>query len=122
MRPLEAEVPFFVPTDEHDLDALRKFAAASAVLISDLLMREVRQRFGWPLMFADVMAVVEQHVLSSFGRDHEYAREPWRRPTDYRDTARLIDESFRARRTCTMIMRSFYEYRNGNEDTGARCL
>lgn len=35
-----------------------------AVLIGDLITLEDRQEFGWPIMLTDVLAVVEQSVLS----------------------------------------------------------
>jgi hypothetical protein len=49
----------------------------SAVLIDDLLTIEDRRLFGWPMMFTDVLALIEQslamessyfygHALSSF--------------------------------------------------------
>ena len=63
LPPPGAEDPFFIATDERDPDALRKFAGAGAVFMSDLLTKEDRQAFGWPLMIADVMALVEQQVL-----------------------------------------------------------
>jgi hypothetical protein len=55
--------PFFIATDERDPDVLRKFAAAGAVFMSDLLTMEDRQAFGWPMMITDVMALVEQQLL-----------------------------------------------------------
>ncbi|KAF8266936.1 hypothetical protein EI94DRAFT_1802331 [Lactarius quietus] len=61
--PPRAEDPFFVATDERDPDARSKFAAAGAVFMSDLLTKEDRQAFGWPLMLSDVRAIVEQQVL-----------------------------------------------------------
>jgi hypothetical protein len=67
LPPPEAEDPFFVATDERNPDTLRKFAAAGAVFMSDLVTREDRQAFGWPLMFTDVMALVEQEVLVRAG-------------------------------------------------------
>jgi hypothetical protein len=55
--------PFFIATDERDPDALETFAGAGAVFLSDLLTNEDRQMFGWPLMFTDLEAIVEQQVL-----------------------------------------------------------
>jgi hypothetical protein len=65
--PPSAEDPFFVATDERDPDALRNFAAAGAVFMSDLLTIEDRRAFGWPLIFSDVRAIVEQQVLVHSG-------------------------------------------------------
>ncbi|KAH8993710.1 hypothetical protein EDB92DRAFT_374969 [Lactarius akahatsu] len=63
LPPPRAEDPFFVATDERDPEALRKIAAAGAVFVSDLLTMEDYRAFGWPLMFTDVMGLVEQQVL-----------------------------------------------------------
>lgn len=38
--------------------------AHGAVLIGDLVTLEDRQEFGWPIMLTDVLAIVEQSVLS----------------------------------------------------------
>lgn len=67
LPPPRAEDPFFVATDERDPDVLRKFAAAGAVFMSDLLTIEDRQTFGWPLMIMDIMAFVEQQLLVHSG-------------------------------------------------------
>jgi len=67
LLPPLAEDPFFVATDERDPDALRKFAAAGAVFMSDLLTIEDRRAFGWPLMLSDVRAIVGQQVLVHSG-------------------------------------------------------
>ncbi|KAF8266931.1 hypothetical protein EI94DRAFT_1583000 [Lactarius quietus] len=67
LPPPRAEDPFFVATDERDPDTLRKFASAGAVFISDLLTMEDRQSFGWPLMFMDLMAIVELQLLVRSG-------------------------------------------------------
>ncbi|KAI9439114.1 hypothetical protein H4582DRAFT_1813373 [Lactarius indigo] len=63
LLPPRTEDPFFVATDERDPDALRKIAGSGAVFVSDLLTMEDRRAFGWPLMFTDVMGVIEQQVL-----------------------------------------------------------
>ncbi|KAH8991460.1 hypothetical protein EDB86DRAFT_1605981 [Lactarius hatsudake] len=65
LPPPRADDPFFVATDERDPEALRKItgAGAGAVFVSDLLTMEDRRAFGWPLLFTDVMGVVEQQVL-----------------------------------------------------------
>ncbi|KAF8575349.1 hypothetical protein K439DRAFT_1370155 [Ramaria rubella] len=74
--PLESD-PFFLATDERDANGLAALRNGSAVLIYDLLTIEDRRTFGWPLLFTDVLALVEQslavesaffygHALSSF--------------------------------------------------------
>ena len=67
LPPPRAADPFFIATDERDPDTLRKFAAGGAVFMSDLLTKEDRQAFGWPLMITDIMAFVEQQLLIRSG-------------------------------------------------------
>ena len=55
---------FYVATDERDPDAVRVIRDAGGVFLSDLLEMEDRRAFGWPLMFTDVRALVEQLVLA----------------------------------------------------------
>jgi hypothetical protein len=64
MKPPRADDPFFVATDERDPDARRKIAAAGALFLSDLLTMDDRREFGWPIMITDVLALVEQQLLS----------------------------------------------------------
>ena len=64
MEPPRAEDPFFVATDERDPDARRKIAGTGALFLSDLLTMDDRREFGWPLMITDVLALVEQQLLS----------------------------------------------------------
>lgn len=54
---------FYVATDERGPEALETIRDAGAVLMMDLLTMEDRRDFGWPLIFTDVMALVEQAVL-----------------------------------------------------------
>src|ERR1700733_15043877 len=56
LPPPRVEDPFFVATDERNPDTRRKIADAGAVFVSDLLTKEDRQAFGWPLMITDIMA------------------------------------------------------------------
>ena len=56
--------PFFIATDERDPNALSMFASAGALFVSDLLTREDRREFGWPLVISDVIAVIEQQMLA----------------------------------------------------------
>jgi len=58
---------FYIATDARDPDELRIVADAGAVFLWDLLTIEDRRAFGWPLMFTDVRAVVEQAVLAHGG-------------------------------------------------------
>jgi hypothetical protein len=60
--PLEND-RFFVVTDEPDPIARRVIRDAGGVLLSDLLTKEDRRELDWPLLFSDVRAIVEQHVL-----------------------------------------------------------
>jgi hypothetical protein len=60
--PLEND-RFFVATDEPDPNARQVIRDAGGVLLSDLLTKEDRREFDWPLLFSDVCAIVEQHVL-----------------------------------------------------------
>lgn len=61
-RPLPNDY-FYVATDERKPEALQVIGDAGAVLLSDLLTIEDRRTFGWPLMFTDVRALVDQAVL-----------------------------------------------------------
>jgi hypothetical protein len=63
LPPPQAGDPFFVATDERDPEVLRKFAAAGAVFMSDLLTMEDRRTYGWPLLFTDLEALFEQELL-----------------------------------------------------------
>ena len=54
---------FYVATDERDPVALRVFSEGGGVFLSELLKTEDRREFGWPLMFTDVRALVEQSLL-----------------------------------------------------------
>jgi len=54
---------FYVATDERSPEGLEAIRDAGAVLMVDLLTREDRRDFGWPLIITDVMALVEQAVL-----------------------------------------------------------
>ncbi|KAF8266933.1 hypothetical protein EI94DRAFT_1830358, partial [Lactarius quietus] len=104
LPPPRAEDPFFVATDERDPETLHIFARAGAVFMSDLLTMEDRQTFGWELMFTTcwlrraAVARPQRLLLWTLhklvlGCDHEFAREPRRRPTDH--AYRLIVDGFR---------------------------
>ncbi|KAG8761886.1 hypothetical protein FRC11_012538 [Ceratobasidium sp. 423] len=55
---------FYIATDERSKDGLEYIRKNGGVLISDLLTLEDRQEFGWPIMITDVLAIIEQTVLS----------------------------------------------------------
>ena len=55
---------FYVATDERDPDARRVISDAGGVFLAELLEMEDRRAFGWPLMFTDVRALVDQLVLA----------------------------------------------------------
>jgi len=55
---------FYVATDERDPDTLRVISDAGGVFLTDLLEMEDTRTFGWPLMFTDIRALVEQSALA----------------------------------------------------------
>lgn len=55
---------FYLATDERNAGALDYFTKNGAVLIHDLLTKEDRREFGWPLFLTDVLSLVEQAVLA----------------------------------------------------------
>ena len=55
---------FYVSTDERDPDTLRVISDAGGVFLNELLEMEDSRTFGWPLMFTDVRALVEQSALA----------------------------------------------------------
>lgn len=61
--PLEGDW-FYIATDERDLSGLDYIRQSGGVLFSDLISIEDRQKFGWPIMITDIIALVEQVVLS----------------------------------------------------------
>ncbi|KAI0275081.1 hypothetical protein BC834DRAFT_965522 [Gloeopeniophorella convolvens] len=63
LAPPQPEDVFFIATDEREPGALRAIQAGGAVFMADLLTMDDRRAFGWPLMLADVRALVEQAVL-----------------------------------------------------------
>ncbi|KAI0299898.1 hypothetical protein BC826DRAFT_906218 [Russula brevipes] len=64
--PLESDW-FFVATDERDPEGRRLIRDAGGVFLSDLLTKNDKRDFGWPFMFSDVRALVEQSVLVHSG-------------------------------------------------------
>jgi hypothetical protein len=57
---------WFLATDERDPEALDYARAHNATLISDLLANipHLRRLVGWPLLYTDVLALVEQCVMA----------------------------------------------------------
>lgn len=55
---------FYIATDERDPVVLQMIRDAGGVLLSELLEREDKLAFGWPLMFMDVRSLVEQALLA----------------------------------------------------------
>ncbi|THH17349.1 hypothetical protein EW146_g3462 [Bondarzewia mesenterica] len=63
-EPPRFDDPFFVATDERDPAALSSIAARGAVFMRNLLIIEDKRYLGWPLLFTDVCALVEQAALT----------------------------------------------------------
>jgi hypothetical protein len=53
-------------TDERSPLAVERLRANGAVLVQDLLRPEDRRMFGWPIIFTDILALVEQAHLKKF--------------------------------------------------------
>lgn len=64
LEPPEDGDPLFLATDERFANNIIWLQQNNAVLISGLLTPQDRQEFGWPLMITDVLAQLEQVVLS----------------------------------------------------------
>ncbi|KAG8895708.1 hypothetical protein FRC01_012239 [Tulasnella sp. 417] len=60
----ESSDVFFLATDERSEEGLKYVREHGAVLIGDLVTIEDRREFGWGIMVTDVLALVEQAVLS----------------------------------------------------------
>lgn len=58
---------FYLATDERNPESLDYFTKHGAVLIYDVLTKEDRREFGWPLFLTDVVSLVEQAVLARGG-------------------------------------------------------
>ncbi|KZP29018.1 hypothetical protein FIBSPDRAFT_851832 [Athelia psychrophila] len=55
---------FYLATDGRDPRSLAHLASHGALLPSALLTPEYYRAFGWPLLFTDVLGVVEQALLT----------------------------------------------------------
>jgi hypothetical protein len=59
----------YIATDERSEDGLRYLQEHKALLFDDLVEKEDRREFGWPLLYTDVTALVEQqsaYIISAF--------------------------------------------------------
>ncbi|CAE6446175.1 unnamed protein product [Rhizoctonia solani] len=63
---------FCIATDERSKDGLEYIRKNGGVLIFDLLTLEDRQEFGWPITITDVLAIIEQTVLSRSAYFHAH--------------------------------------------------
>jgi len=55
---------FYLATDERSPEGLAYVREHGAVLIGDLLTPEDRRMVGWPLLVTDVLALLEQSIMS----------------------------------------------------------
>ncbi|KAH7928205.1 hypothetical protein BV22DRAFT_225426 [Leucogyrophana mollusca] len=55
---------FYLATDERDPGNLAYISDHGALMASDIITIEDRQRFGWPLVMTDVLGIVEQDLLA----------------------------------------------------------
>ncbi|KAH7105228.1 hypothetical protein BKA62DRAFT_692126 [Auriculariales sp. MPI-PUGE-AT-0066] len=56
--------PYFLMTDARASADLQYLRDNGAVLVQDLLLPEDRKMFGWPIVFTDVLALVEQAMAA----------------------------------------------------------
>ncbi|TDL17252.1 hypothetical protein BD410DRAFT_794558 [Rickenella mellea] len=62
--PPKDDDPFYLATDERTPEALEYMMEHGVIFINDLLTSDDHQTYGWPLIFTDVLGLVEQAVLS----------------------------------------------------------
>ncbi|KAG9125975.1 hypothetical protein FRC07_005383 [Ceratobasidium sp. 392] len=74
-EPPKENDPFYLATDARTSQNKKYMRENGAILIDDLLTLEDRQAFGWSIMLTDVLAVLEQSVLShsAFFVGHQYS-------------------------------------------------
>jgi hypothetical protein len=64
LRPRSLDTDYFrsiyLATDERSNEAIRIFQESGIKLFNDLVTTDDRREFGWPLLFSDVIALVEQ--------------------------------------------------------------
>jgi len=73
LPPPRATDPFFLATDERGRANMTYLRAHGAVLVGELLTRADRRTFGWPLLFTDVLGLVEQALLARAGYVYAHA-------------------------------------------------
>lgn len=56
---------FYLATDEEDPEALALYRSSGAILLSDLMTPADAQELGWQSSFVDLLAFVEQELLSN---------------------------------------------------------
>lgn len=62
----------YLATDEREEENLEWLRKNGATLFSDLIAPVDREQFGWPLLFTDIVALVEQQVIG-YGSSYFYA-------------------------------------------------
>lgn len=55
---------YYIATDERDPENLKYLREQGAVLIQDLITKEDHRELGWPILLTDVLALLEQAVMS----------------------------------------------------------
>ncbi|KIJ68468.1 hypothetical protein HYDPIDRAFT_179583 [Hydnomerulius pinastri MD-312] len=55
---------FFIATDESDPEKLQYFSNNGAIMFRELMTFEDRHEFGWGILFADIIGLVEQATLA----------------------------------------------------------
>lgn len=60
----EPSCRYYIATDERDPENLKYLREQGAVLITDLLTKEDHRELGWPILLTDVLALLEQSIMS----------------------------------------------------------
>ncbi|EJD55335.1 hypothetical protein AURDEDRAFT_140927 [Auricularia subglabra TFB-10046 SS5] len=63
-KPPASNDPFFLMSDERSEEGMKYLREHGAVLVQDLLTPQDRQNFGWPIIFTDILALVEQSLAA----------------------------------------------------------
>ncbi|KAF8555820.1 hypothetical protein OG21DRAFT_1410330 [Imleria badia] len=64
LDPPNLDDKYYIATDERDPNNLQFLRDQGAVLITDLLTNEDHREYGWPILLTDVLALVEQSIMS----------------------------------------------------------
>ncbi|KAG9311639.1 hypothetical protein JVU11DRAFT_7873 [Chiua virens] len=64
LEPPNPDDKYYIATDERNPDNLKYLRNQGAILITDLLTQEDHREFGWPILITDVLALVEQAIMS----------------------------------------------------------